>query len=111
MPSSSVARWLRRDGVLRCREGLHLRWDEGRGAKWWLLAALTDEALIGNDLARFCVHFVQSRSQALSKFDRVPHRPEVHEKESGLFVQHVAVDGRDLNAVRTCGRCGRAGGR
>src|SRR2546422_6727925 len=23
MPSSSVARWLRRDGVVRCREGFH----------------------------------------------------------------------------------------
>src|SRR2546427_8235355 len=58
-------------------------------------------ALSGNDLARSFVHFVQRRSESLSKSDRIPHGPEVHKKEPRLFVQHVAVNGRDLKPVLT----------
>ena len=37
--------------------------------------------------------------QTFSQLDRIVVGPEMDKKETGLFVEHVAVNGRHLNAV------------
>ena len=45
------------------------------------------------------VDFVQRRSQSLGELLRILVRPEVHEEEARLLLQHVAVQCGDLDAV------------
>src|SRR5262245_24498749 len=45
------------------------------------------------------VHMVQGRAQPCRQLQRVVVSPEVHEEHPRLLGQHVAVQGRDLNAV------------
>src|SRR5215207_492222 len=41
----------------------------------------------------------ESSAQALRQFDRIVVGPEMHEDQSRLFAQHVAVNGRYLDAI------------
>src|SRR5215213_5192223 len=38
-------------------------------------------------------------TQPLTELLRLAHAPEVHEEDARLVLQHVVVDGRDLDAV------------
>ena len=40
------------------------------------------------------------RLQTFSQLHRIVVGPEMHKEETGLFVEHVAVEGRYLDAVR-----------
>src|SRR5947209_6324217 len=46
---------------------------------------------------------VERSAQPPGELDGIVVRPEVHEEKPGLLVQHVAVNRRDLDAVRTQG--------
>src|SRR6516225_2191932 len=43
---------------------------------------------------------VERSAQPPSELDGIVVRPEVHEEKTGLLVQHVAVNRRDLDAIR-----------
>lgn len=43
---------------------------------------------------------VQCRAQSPSKFQCIVVSPEVQEEQSGLLVQHMAVDGSHIDAIR-----------
>src|SRR5882757_6595027 len=55
-------------------------------------------------LAFRACRFVERGTQALGELDRVVIRPEMHEEEPRLFVQHVTVERRDVDAMRP--QCG-----
>jgi Phage integrase family len=45
-------------------------------------------------------HVVEGGTQAFGQFESVVVCPEMHEEQARLLVEHVAVQSRDLNAVR-----------
>src|SRR5262249_58012040 len=65
----------------------------------WRFAASTTASRVQTSSLLLPIHFVESRPKAFGELQCIVVRPEVHEQEPRLLVEHVAVQRGDLDAV------------